>query len=571
MGLGIKGLTFLLLLVLLVLCSNVSLSDARSGKHWRQNRASSSTLLRRKGKGKTNNSHKQYGKGNQDPYQPSPSTSPNVPVNPSERPVQGKGHPAPTMPPPSSGSGHTLPSPPPPLPPLLPPPQPPAAQSQNTVFNVVDFGARGDGVTDDTQAFEEAWAAACKVEASTVLVPSELEFVVGPISFSGPYCKPNILFQLDGTILAQTSTRVWGSGLLQWLEFTKLSGISIQGSGVINGRGQEWWTYSDPNDDDNDDVDAYNVELEKMPQIKPTALRFYGSSNVTVTGITIVNSSQCHLKFDSCQGVMVHDLTISSPENSPNTDGIHLQNSKQVSIHHSNLACGNALINSIKAKPTGFRTKGKLKTLVQVSEVIFALCDAGDDCVSIQTGCSDINIHNVNCGPGHGISIGGLGRYNTKACVSNVTVRDVNMFKTMTGVRIKTWQGGSGLVQGIRFSNIQVSEVQTPIIIDQFYCDRTTCRNQTSAVAVLGVQYENIRGTFTIKPAHFACSDSSPCSEITLTGIQLKPLIVPQYHLYNPFCWQAFGELSTPTIPPISCLQIGKPSGNNVMSDYDLC
>ena len=132
-------------------------------------------------------------------------------------------------------------------------------------------------------------------------------------------------------------------------------------------------------------------------------------------------------------------------------------------------------------------------------------------------------------------------------------------------------QGGSGLVQGIRFSNIQVSEVQTPIIIDQFYCDRTTCRNQTSAVAVSGVQYENIRGTFTIKPAHFACSDSSPCSEITLTGIQLKPLIVPQYHLYYPFCWLAFGELSTPTIPPISCLQIGKPSGNNVMSDYDLC
>ena len=60
--------------------------------------------------------------------------------------------------------------------------------------------------------------------------------------------------QLDGTILAQTSTRVWGSGLLQWLEFTKLTGITIQGSGVINGRGQEWWTYSDPNGDDDDDA-----------------------------------------------------------------------------------------------------------------------------------------------------------------------------------------------------------------------------------------------------------------------------------------------------------------------------
>ncbi|CAL5096392.1 unnamed protein product [Urochloa decumbens] len=523
MRLGLKGLTFLLLLVLLVLCSSVHLSDARSGKHWNHNRAPSTSLLRGKGKAKGSSSHKQNGKGNQSPYQPSPI----APVSPGGSPVQGRGGQGSTMPTPSSRTGYTLPPLQPPPPPLLP-----AAPSQDTVFNVVDFGAKGDGVTDDTQAFEAAWAAACKVEASTVLVPSELEFVVGPISFSGPYCKPNILFQLDGTILAQTSARVWGSGLLQWLEFTKLTGIAIQGSGVINGRGQEWWTYSDPNDDD--DNDAFRVELDKMPQIKPTALRFYGSSNVTVTGITIVNSSQCHLKFDSCQGVMVHDLTISSPENSPNTDGIHLQNSREVSIHHTNMACG-------------------------------------DDCVSIQTGCSDINIHNVNCGPGHGISIGGLGRYNTKACVSNVTVRDVNMFKTMNGVRIKTWQGGSGLVQGIRFSNIQVSEVQTPIIIDQFYCDKTSCRNQTSAVAVSGVQYENIRGTFTIKPAHFACSDNSPCSEITLTGIQLKPLIVPQFHLYNPFCWQAFGQLYTPTVPPIPCLQIGKPAGNSVLSDGDVC
>ncbi|TVU20208.1 hypothetical protein EJB05_36407, partial [Eragrostis curvula] len=464
MRLGLKGLALLLLLVLLVLCSSVRMCDGRSGKHWRRNKASSTSLLRRKGKAKSSGSNKQNSKGNQNPYEPSPSISPNVPASPSGSPVQGKGRQAPTMPTPSGGSGYTLPSTPPPPP---PPPQSATAptRSHDTVFNVVDFGAKGDGVTDDTQAFEAAWVEACKVEASTVLVPSEHEFVVGPISFSGPYCKRNIIFQLDGTILAQTSARVWGSGLLQWLEFTKLTGIAIQGSGVINGRGQEWWTYSDPNDDDDDDV--YNVELEKMPQIKPTALRFYGSSNVTVTGITIVNSSQCHLKFDSCQGVMVHDITISSPENSPNTDGIHLQNSKEVNIHHTNLACG--------------------------------------------------------------------------------------------------------LVQGIRFSNIQVSEVQTPIIIDQFYCDKATCRNQTSAVAVSGVQYENIRGTFTIKPAHFACSDTSPCSGISLTGIQLKPLIVPQYHLYNPFCWQAFGELYTPAIPPISCLQIEKPAGNSVLSDSDVC
>lgn len=64
----------------------------------------------------------------------------------------------------------------------------------------------------------------------------------------------------------------------------------------------------------------------------------------------------------------------------------------------------------------------------------------GDDCVSIQTGCSGVNIQNVDCGPGHGISIGSLGKDNTKACVSNITVSDTKIHDTLTGVRIKTWQ-----------------------------------------------------------------------------------------------------------------------------------
>lgn len=131
-------------------------------------------------------------------------------------------------------------------------------------------------------------------------------------------------------------------------------------------------------------------------------------------------------------------------------------------------------------------------------------------------------------------------------------------------------QGGSGSVQGVLFSNIQVNEVQLPIVIDQFYCDKSTCRNQSSAVALSGITYERIRGTYTVKPVHFACSDSLPCVDVTLNGIQLKP-VQQRYHMYDPFCWQTFGELRTPTLPPISCLQIGKPANNKVNSDHDAC
>ncbi|KAH9773211.1 Pectin lyase-like superfamily protein [Citrus sinensis] len=481
-GLSFRSLAFLFLIAFLVWSASFDTCNARRGRHWRHGRGSNSVSLSKKNN--KGNSHRKGGHPNHHNGKPKPKPKPKAPSHNKSPPL------APAVP---TKPVYDVPPP----------------SHHSSVFNVKDFGAKGNGVSDDTKAFEAAWAAACKVEASIMMVPAESVFLVGPISFSGPYCQANIIFQLDGTVIAPTGSKDWGKGLLWWLDFTKLKGITIQGKGIIDGRGSVWWQ-------------DYPELSGKMPSIKPTALRFYGSFNVTVTGITIQNSPQCHLKFDNCIGVVVHDVSVSSPGDSPNTDGIHLQNSKDVLIHTSNLACG-------------------------------------DDCVSIQTGCSNVYVHNVNCGPGHGIT-----------CVSNITVRDVMMHNTMNGVRIKTWQGGSGSVQGVLFSNIQVSEVQLPIVIDQFYCDKSTCKNQTSAVALSGITYERVKGTYTVKPVHFACSDSLPCVDVTLSVIELKP-VQERYHMYDPYCWQAFGESTTPTHPPIACLQTGKPPSNRPQSSPDAC
>ncbi|XP_057983909.1 polygalacturonase At1g48100 [Malania oleifera] len=423
-----------------------------------------------------------------------------------------------------------------------------ATQSQNggngntLIFNVLDYGAKGDGTTDDTKAFGAAWRDACEQEGSTMTIPSGSTFLVQPISFSGSNCTSNIVFQLDGKIIAPTSFESWGSGLLQWIEFTNLQGIIVAGKGTIDGQGSAWW-HNAPTDnptDESEQVAPEKKELHlngrklntKMPSTKPTALRFYGSQNVTVTGIVIQNSPQTHLKFDDCKAVKVFELSVSSPGISPNTDGIHLQNSQDVVIYNTALACG-------------------------------------DDCVSIQTGCSNVNIHNVNCGPGHGISIGGLGKDETKACVSNITVRDTTMRNTLTGVRIKTWQGGMGTVQGVMFSNIQVSEVETPMVIDQFYCDKEECQNKTSAVAISGITFENIRGTYIMHPSYFACSDSSPCMDLSLNTIELNPAQVNDTN--GPFCWQAYTEVKTNAAPPIDCLKMGKPLNNPIQFNHDSC
>lgn len=150
--------------------------------------------------------------------------------------------------------------------------------------------------------------------------------------------------------------------------------------------------------------------------------------------------------------------------------------------------------------------------------------------------------------------------HNSRSCVSNITVRGALIKNSDNGVRIKTWQGGSGSVSDISFQDIQMENTTNSIIIDQYYCLTKECRNQTSAVYLSGVSYKNIKGTYNnvrSAPIHFACSDSVPCTNITMSEVELLPA---QGELVDdPFCWNAYGIQETLTIPPIDCLQEGMP------------
>lgn len=121
------------------------------------------------------------------------------------------------------------------------------------------------------------------------------------------------------------------------------------------------------------------------------------------------------------------------------------------------------------------------------------------------------------------------------------------------GVRIKTWQGGSGSVSRIVFSNILMVNVRNPIMIDQYYCQTKNCANQTSAVVISDVLYANIKGTYDLRspPMHFGCSDSVPCTNLRLVDVDLFPS--KGQLLENPFCWNAYGSMQI-TVPPVYCL-----------------
>ena len=69
---------------------------------------------------------------------------------------------------------------------------------------------------------------------------------------------------------------------------------------------------------------------------------------------------------NDCQNVKMQGIKVSDPGNSPNTDGIHVVQSSDVTILNSNIA-------------------------------------TGDDCISIASGASNLWIEGITCGPGHGI------------------------------------------------------------------------------------------------------------------------------------------------------------------------
>ncbi|KAK9266706.1 hypothetical protein L1049_007359 [Liquidambar formosana] len=172
--------------------------------------------------------------------------------------------------------------------------------------------------------------------------------------------------------------------------------------------------------------------------------------------------------------------------------------------------------------------------------------------------------------PANPTSIGSLGNHNSRACVSNITVRDSVIKRSDNGVRIKTWQGGFGAVSGVTFSNIYMDNVKNPLIVDQFYCLTKGCANQTSAVFVSDILYSNIKGTYDVRspPMHFACSDSVPCTNLTLYEVELLP--AQGDVVLDPYCWNAYGDLQTLTIPPVSCLLEGIPN-SLLKKDTDYC
>ncbi|RZC43850.1 hypothetical protein C5167_036799 [Papaver somniferum] len=180
-----------------------------------------------------------------------------------------------------------------------------------------DFGANRNGHRiDANEAFEKSWKEACSSSTGAVLilVPSNKIYLLKPIKFSGA-CKSPITMMVYGTIDASTDRADYRRDSRHWILFQNVQNLKIEGGGTFNGKGDIWWKNSCKTD-------------------KSRALTFYQCQNLKVKNLRTRHSQQIHTSFEKCLDVEAINLLISAPGLSPNTDGIHVGNTRKMQIRN---------------------------------------------------------------------------------------------------------------------------------------------------------------------------------------------------------------------------------------------
>ncbi|XP_057763803.1 exopolygalacturonase-like [Salvia miltiorrhiza] len=338
------------------------------------------------------------------------------------------------------------------------------------VFNVMAYGAVNDGTRDNRKAFVAAWRDACDYEGRGRVVIPRGVYALGSVIFEG-YCRGSMSFIIYGVLRAPTDPRFFLTDT--WIGFRYVDYLTVKGGGYLDGQGHVAWGYN-------------NCKSNPNCNPLPATMRLDFVRNSWIHHLRSINSKNTHFSIFACQNLTLSNVRLDAPADSPNTDGIHIGSSANIRILNS-----------------AIRT--------------------GDDCISMVSGCRGVEVADVRCGPGHGISIGSLGRSHADEPVSGISVRNTTFVGTDNGVRIKTWAPSLATsASNITFQDIKMMSVANPILIDQDYCPMPPCLEGESAVQIQDVLFKNIWGTSNSKVAvKLQCSGARPCKNVRLVDIAL--------------------------------------------------
>ncbi|XP_064996246.1 probable polygalacturonase isoform X1 [Musa acuminata AAA Group] len=334
---------------------------------------------------------------------------------------------------------------------------------------VTEFGAIGDGVTLNTKAFQNAifyLHSFADKGGAQLFVPAG-KWLTGSFSLISHL---TISLDKDAVIIGSMDSSDWpvidplpsygrgrelpGGRHQSLIHGSNLTDVIITGgNGTINGQGSVWW-------------DWFNNHI--LNYTRPHLIELIYSTGVVISNLTFINSPFWAIHPVYCSQVLIQNVTILAPPDSPNTDGIDPDSSSNVCIEDCYISTGDDLI-VIKS---GWDEYG----------------------ISYAHPSSNISIRRIvgEAKSGAGIAFGS----EMSGGISDVEAEDISLFNSLYGIRIKTSPGRGGYVQYIHISNVVLNNVNIAIGITGQYGEHPDENFDPNALPIINmITLEDIKGT----------------------------------------------------------------------------
>ena len=210
-------------------------------------------------------------------------------------------------------------------------------------YDILTFGAKGDGMTDDAVAIQKAIDRCSAEGGGVVLLPRNHVFLSGPVEL-----KSNVELHLETTAMlkANPNEKIYhlsafgenrGEGML-WLWAKDAENISITGKGTIHGNG----------------IAFMGAELDDSYELKPLAdqtfdprphvLTLTNVQNLTIRDVTIREGAYWTVHLIGCDEAVIDGINLLNNLKIRNGDGIDLDHSRNVRIANCHITSGDDCI-----------------------------------------------------------------------------------------------------------------------------------------------------------------------------------------------------------------------------------
>ena len=215
-------------------------------------------------------------------------------------------------------------------------------------FNVLDFGAKGDGTNNDTAAIQRAIDACAANSGGQVILPGGKVFLTGAMTL-----RSGIDFHLARGAVLKGSARWQDYGEAGALLFAKdATGVSISGDGVLDGNDKAVWQEL-ADEEAGGDVNkpgwwpqafcgvwwpfGRTAADKTLAAGRPRVIILIGCKQVRVRNITIRNAPSWTIHPAGCQDMVIDSISILNDWNVPNNDGIDLDHCRNVRVSNGHI------------------------------------------------------------------------------------------------------------------------------------------------------------------------------------------------------------------------------------------